>query len=151
MYFRSVRPIFSNALSRYLGGAICDTASAPFNAAPFVHLLQDMTGLTPDSVFADFLALECTFTGYLALNANQAGPVALPGVGMALLFGPDPFIADNPLTSGPQNALGYYVAQENDDPVIMFEAFPSPIPFANASDFLQLELIAPIWTNLIIP
>lgn len=152
MYFRSRAPIFTNVSSRAflnaipgaLGGGICANAT--------VHLLADMTGLTADSLYADFLALECTFTGYAPDAPNFAGPVRLaPNLWVTNLLSAGAFTAADPLTSGPQNALGYWVDDGSADPVLLFEAFPAPIPFAAPYDFLDLQVVIPFSQAVIVP
>jgi len=151
VYFRSKKPIFTDAAMEYLCGAVATSPAVALSPTPAVHLLQDGTGITPASLYADFLALESSFTGYATASPNIIQPTRMPPSIWAAQFNGAYFTAGNPLTSGPQNALGYWIDVGAADPVCLFELFDAPIPFANPFDFLIIDIIMPFWQNLIIP
>jgi len=141
MFYRSKRPRITNVgIQAFLASLFSRPAAAVFSP-PNVHLLADTTGLNENSVYADFAALECNFSGYALWIPTTAGPVNVGNGLWVCTFSANMFQAANPLTSGPQNALGYWLDNNNTDPVILWEEFDTPIPFAAPFDFLLLEVV----------
>jgi len=151
MFFRSIQPIITDAGAEALAGLAIAVPGAALANPGSVGLLADMTGLTPQSLQTDFNLLSCTFTGYGTAGVVPVGPFRLASGLWVAQFPGAIFQATSPFTSGPQNALGYWIDQNGADPVLMYEAFPQPIPFAQAFDFLQLDATLPIWANLRLP
>jgi len=96
--------------------------------------------LTPssDSELADFT--EATFTGYAEVTlATLTGPVRGSPNGVALIQTAN-FIA-GALAAPGETAIGYFITNGAEDDLLAAERFDTSVSFANAGDFLNLDLI----------
>lgn len=132
---------YALALAQAFLSALMTRPAGPLLTTPKVHLYTSASPPpSPTSAVADFT--EATFTGYSAVVISAlSGPVNLPdgsGYGM---------IANAVFTAGAivtgQTALGYWI----DDGTSTFygaEAFQTPVPFAHAGDFCDIQIIFPM-------
>jgi hypothetical protein len=139
-FITSQNPVVMNNLAQALLASLFARPAAALLQTPIAHLyIVGPTPVLPTSTVSQFV--EASFSGYSSVAlAGPYGPVLLPGTDGWGLYVDANYEAANPLTTGGQNVLGYWV--DNGSTLLyMAELFSDPIPIAFPGDFVALSVI----------
>jgi len=149
VFISSHNLVISQAISEALLDALSARPAAALLVTPFIHLwTAGPATILPSAVPADFT--ECTFAGYAAqaLALPLVGPINVDGETLGVT-GPGNFIAGAVVPPG-EMVAGYWIDEAAAAGVNLYfaERFVSPIPIAVAGDFVSLDFIAALRTQL---
>jgi len=149
MFVQSSSIVLGRPLVEALLSALDTVPLAALIVTPFIHLFTvGPTPITPLSLPADFT--EATFVGYAAQawNLPLLGPINVDSVTLGV-HGEENFLAGAVVPPGEMIA-GYWIDEAAAGGVVLYmaELFAAPIPIAVAGDFISLDAIAALRTEL---
>jgi len=149
MFVQSHNVVVGRPLAAALLSALNVAPGAALLVTPFIHLFTaGPLPITPLSVPADFT--EATFVGYAAQawNLPLLGPINVNEAILAL-HNEENFLAGAVVPPGEMIA-GYWIDEAAAGGLVMYfgEAFTAPVPIAALGDFISLDALAPIMTQL---
>lgn len=142
MFFQSQKPVYKRSfIDKYIAALSTVPGSALIGATPKIHLFSGSLIPSMDNVLADFTALECNFTGYVASVFTVVGGPFNGDLHTRVLLGSAAFYLTGLTIT--QNANGYWLDAGTTPDWIVAERFPSPIPFSFVGDVLILNPMIP--------